>query len=280
MEESQANEATNVATSNINNETIIDNSVNANKDELNIKGTMFGESSLPEEYFGEDKSLNKEKIEELYKNYNSEKSRADGLRKKLSVGKESAPDSVEGYTVEMPEGLTLDEKDPAVSALKQACLDNNVGNDVFKSILGGVVDALNKSGAFDNNEESSEKAREETLKQEKEKLGPDASKILYGIENTAKQMYKSGVYTKAEAEALLSLASTADEAMALHKLIIKTGEQPLPTRGYVEGLPSKEEFNSMITAKDSNGNFKMSTDSAYYNKVEGIRQKLAKEGVL
>lgn len=157
-------------------------------------------------------------------------------------------------------------------------IDEAIFDNYSESVLSGVVEEAHKLG-LDNDglnallgKASAAQAQETAAKweMEKHKMGQNADREIAD----AMQMINAN-FAPEVAETLQSMVQTADQFYALRDLIQSNigGVKPA-TNVNVQPAVTSENINSMLFAKDSAGNLRMETDSAYNRKVMSMMEQL------
>ena len=227
------------------------------------------------------------KTDELYKSWQQEKSRADGLRKKLSRGLELPPETENDYKVEIKEELKnyIPDNDPVVATLKKVGIAHDLNNSQINGIINDVASALlQQKMLVENNPQKSaeeqQKAIEEYKQAELKKLGDDPLKVISTIKNTLSGLKNTGYINDEEYIAAISMGIDAASVRVLEKLCAKAGEAPIPASptGNVTGL-TREQVLARYAEKDEKGNLKIN-DKDFLAQTRKLMEELEKNGGL
>lgn len=187
--------------------------------------------------------------------YNSVSALEDGyneLQKSYSQklgGFDGAPE--EGYTLD--EGV---ESSPRLEALQEWGKENQLSNDALNDII--KMDA-----------ETTQKAQEAYITEQKEALGKDADTRLTNISDWARaQIGDDGMNT-------FNAMITSAKGVELMESLMKNSQGRTPTQAPSAKTVSKDEIKAMRFAIDKNsGERRMSVDPEYRQKVEALEAEI------
>jgi hypothetical protein len=172
------------------------------------------------------------------------------LQKKFSQGKHKAPDQYD-QSVFMDAGIP--EDDELYSTYRDWAKDNGISQDAFDQLAGKFIEM---AGAETEQAEIS-------YKEEYEKLGPNADMTIKSMTQWAQSLVNKGVWGQDDFDEFKIMGGTAQGIRALQKIRSYYGDKAIPVDvGNVDGAPSKEELQSMISKPE------YQSDPAYRAKVE------------
>ena len=162
-----------------------------------------------------------------------------------------------------PENYTLDEgieSTPRLEALQTWGKENQLSNEALNDII--KMDA-----------ETTQKAQEAYITEQKEALGKDADTRLTNISDWARaQVGEDGMDT-------FNAMITSSKGVELMESLMKNSQDRSPTPTPSNKTVNKEEINAMRFAIDKNsGQRRMSIDPAYRAKVEAMEAELHERG--
>jgi len=173
------------------------------------------------------------------------------LEKNFSQGKHKTPK--EGYDIKFATEKGVDSEDPLLNKVQDWAKEHGVSQAAFEKLAGDYID--NQAAEFEQYNID--------IKEEKNKLGPNADAIIKSTAQWADGLFKKGVLNETELEAFKATGNSADGVRALQKLRRFYGEGAVPiAEPTAEGLPTKEELYEMV------GKPEYKTDVQYRNKVQ------------
>lgn len=182
-------------------------------------------------------------IEGLVKSYGE-------LEKNFSKGKHKSPES---YDIKFAEDKGVKADDALLERFQGWAKEHGVSQAAFEALANDYIDnQLAEIEQFEIN-----------IKEEKNKLGPNADSILKSTALWADGLYNKGVLNENELEAFKQTGATADGVRALQKIRRFYGEATVPVaEPTTEGLPTAEELYAMV------GKPEYKSDPAFRNKVQ------------
>ncbi len=207
-------------------------------------------ASLPDEYWDTEK--NAVKTDDLLKAYEAEKTKALGLRKKLSTGSQNAPKDIDGYKLEWDDEETpLAEDDNFVSVFKEIAHENKLNQEQFNGLLKSFHKSY-KEGKLEKSEEQTQEEIQQWQQEEQKRLGPDHKKITDGYKGWGRQYVQNGVLTEDEYKEFLKIPASAEHMKIMTKIKSAAGfVNDIPTNGVsVDGSKTREEIDALIAHPD------------------------------
>lgn len=192
---------------------------------------------LPEQYWDETAGL---KVEDLVGDFTKAQTELEALRGEKAewdIRAGGVPETPEGYTATLPEGLEvpegmtveIDENDPLLGAARTAAHAAGITQEQFQGIVGAYV----------QNRVEELKALKGLSDAERSKLGEKAQDRIDNV----KRALKSRVGEEGLNE-LMSMAVTARQVEFLERLIRHSGApQPTNGAGAVQGVPGWEKMS-------------------------------------
>lgn len=206
--------------------------------------------SLPIEYWDAEK--NTVKTDDLIKAYESEKSKALGLRQKLSKGFQDAPKDVSGYQLEWDDEETpLDEDNPMLATFKEIAFENKLNQEQFNGFLKSFHKAF-KEGKLEQTQEMSEAQNKEWQETEMKRLGSNHKQIVDGYKSWGRSLVQNKVLTEDEFAEFVKMPASAEHIKILTKLKQASGYiNDIPQSGVsVDGGKTREEIDALIASPE------------------------------
>lgn len=178
------------------------------------------------------------------------KARAE-LEKRFSRGEHKVPES---YDTSFMSEYGVPEDDPLVGSFSEWAKENGVSQEGFQKLAQTYIDSqleVQKSMQIDINAE-------------KQKLGPNADKIINEMASWGQNMVKRGIWSVDDFEEFKIMGGTAKGLNALMKVREYYGDmQRIPVDvAAVSDRPSREDLNAMIADP------RYASDPSYRRKVE------------
>ncbi len=211
---------------------------------------------FPDDFWDAEKKA--PKTDALYTAYNQQKTRADGLRVKLSKGEfeGKAPEDIKEYTLELSDELKplVPEDDRMLAAARQAAKDAGLPKEAFSKFMLPMIQELAKAKAEMETPLSPEEIQ--TIKDgEIAKLGPSGAKITSAVGAFVEQLHSGGTFSDSEAAAIRASANNVDMVRALNKLrMMAGGQDQVPTDMPIDERASKMDIESKMSAAMLAGN--------------------------
>lgn len=264
-------------------ETVIDTAKLEEQIKNGEKVSLTKPEFIPEDFWNDEEK--QVKLEDLYKAYDNEKRRADGLRQKLSKGIDKTPTKPDEYQLEVSEDIKefVPDDDILVNTLKELGPDLGIGNSQLNGIINGVTKKLIEKGVIQKpqSQEDLLVQEQERKKREIDSLGTDGLKKLQAIGLLKSKLVNSGFFDAEEAQKFDEMVTDGLSARVMLKMRAAMGEHTIPlVSDGGQGLPSKDEWDAMVGARDEKGNLKIANDPTYYKKLEELRQQMHKVGML
>lgn len=194
---------------------------------------------LDEQFYDhETKSVRLESMAKSYKDFRKMARENDA--------KKGVPEKPDEYTITAPDGFTIDDSDPIIAKTKEVALQHGVSKEGYDAIMSAVMaDVADKDANSDLD-----------LAREKEKLGPNADKLIADLANNFDRMVDIGLFGEQDREAAIKVAGTADGVKMFNKLFNHYQQRPgIPVHTAVpEGKLSKQELDMMVGSEEYNTN--------------------------
>lgn len=223
---------------------------------------------FPEEFWDADK--NTPNLDNMFKSYQTEKKRADGLRAKLSKGEfeGKAPEDYKEYSVELSDELRplVPEDDPIYDAARQAAKQAGLPKEAFNKFMGPVIAKLAEIKAGTEKEPTPEELSA-ARQLEIDKLGPTGNRIVSAVGSFISTLEASGSLSKEEAIAARNMANSADNVRVLNKLRMMSGRDQVPVEVPIDEKASREDISTKMAKAMLRG------DEAEYNKYAALLAK-------
>jgi len=187
------------------------------------------------------------------------KARAE-LEKAFSRGDHKAPAE---YDVSFAKEAGIPDDDALLGTFKGWAKENGISQDAFKKLAASYIEMQQQAAqAFKVNIEA-----------EKQKLGPNAEKIIGEMVGWGQQMVKKGVWSSDDFEEFKLMGGTARGLNALMKVREYYGDmQRIPIdAAQVGDRPSRDELNQMVADP------RYATDPAFRSKVEKLFEQMYAE---
>lgn len=229
------------------------------------KGFDFSDGrpeDFPEEFW--DAEGNKPNINELFKAYDQNKRRADGLRVKLSKGEfeGKAPEDIAEYKLELPEDIKtlVPADDPLLTAAKNAAKESGIPVELFSKFVTPIVNEM-YTNFMEANKEPTADEIEADRQVEIEKLGPGGNRIVSAVGAYINEMRSTGILSEAEAKTAREMAYSADAVRVLNKLRISSGRSNIPVEVPIDEKSSLNDLERKLATAINAGN---ESDAAKY----------------
>jgi len=173
------------------------------------------------------------------------------LEKKFSRGDHKAPTE---YDISFATTAGVAENDPLLGSFKSWAKDNGISQDAFTKLASNYIE-LQKQNA---------QQIQINIDQEKQKLGPNADKVISEMVNWGQTMVKKGIWSNDDFEEFKIMGGTARGLNALAKVREYYGDmQRIPTSVAESGdRMSRSELDQMIADP------RYTKDPAFRAKVE------------
>lgn len=173
------------------------------------------------------------------------------MEKNFSKGKHKVPE--DGYDIGFIKDRGIPEDDELLGKFQTWAKEHGVTQSAFEALASDYIETeVAQLEQYQNN-----------VRDEKEKLGPNAEEIIRSTAQWADSLFKKGVFNEDELDAFKQSASTASGVRALQKLRRFYGEATIPVADPgAEGLPTAEELYAMV------GKPEYKSDPAFRNKVQ------------
>lgn len=225
---------------------------------------------FPDDFWDEEKKA--PKVDALFNAFNQQKTRAEGLRVKLSKGEfdGKAPEDIKEYTLELTDDLKplVPEDDPIIATLRQSAKESGMPKDMFNKLLVPAIKKLAETKAELEKPPTPEEIEANRM-QEVEKLGPSGSKIVEAVGSFIKQLEDGGTFSEAEAKTAREMAYSADAVRVLNKLrMMGGGRDQVPIDIPIDEKASRMDIeNKMAKAMKEN-------DEANYLKYSSMLARM------
>jgi hypothetical protein len=178
------------------------------------------------------------------------KARAE-LEKRFSKGEHKVPES---YDTSFLTDYGVPDDDPLVGSFSGWAKENGVSQDAFQKLAQTYID----------NQLEVQKSMRIDLDAERQKLGPNADKIIGEMAAWGQNMVKRGIWSSEEFDEFKIMGGTAKGLNALMKVREYYGDmQRIPVDvAAVSDRPSKDDLNAMIADP------RYATDASYRSRVE------------
>lgn len=174
------------------------------------------------------------------------------MRTKMSQGKHKAPKDGK-YDIAQLKDQGVADDDPLLKEFTDFAKENGLSQDQFDRITtmyAAQMAEMNEDIEYDR-------------KQEMQKLGPKADKIISGLDGWLSKLGSSGTLAPEEVDAIAGAANNANYIKALNKIRASYGEQTIPDVAVQEGTNyTKADLDSMVADP------RYGKDMAYTQQVE------------
>lgn len=182
------------------------------------------------------------------------------LEKAFSRGDHKAPTE---YDVGFVKEAGVAEDDPLLGSFKSWAKENGVSQDAFKKLASSYIEMQQENA----------KRFQINLDAEKQKLGPNADKIIGEMVGWGQQMVKKGIWSADDFEEFKVMGGSARGINALMKVREFYGDmQRIPVdAAQVGDQPSRDELNQMVADP------RYQKDPAFRSKVEKLFERMYSE---
>lgn len=187
------------------------------------------------------------------------KARAE-LEKAFSRGEHKAPAE---YDIGFAKEAGIAEDDQLLGAFKGWAKENGVSQDAFKKLASSYIEM----------QQAAAKQFQINVEAEKQKLGPNADKIVGEMVGWGQQMVRKGIWSADDFEEFKIMGGTARGLNALMKVREYYGDMqriPVDTAS-VGDAPSRDELNQMVADP------RYQSDPAFRSKVEKLFERMYSE---
>lgn len=197
-------------------------------------------------------------IDKLFKEFNTQKARADGLRVKLSKGEfdGKAPEDIKEYTLELDEKLKplVPDDDPLIGAAREAAKANGMPKEMFNKFLTPIIAKLAEIKGEADAQMTPEAVEAERIAKV-EQLGPSGGRIVEALGQFINKLHAGGTFSEAEAKAAKAMVFDADTARVMNKLRMMAGDSDqVPVDVPVGDQSSRSEIQQKMAAAMLSGN--------------------------
>lgn len=212
--------------------------------------------AFPEEFWDAEK--NTPNIDKLYKSYDANTKRMEGLRAKLSKGEfeGKAPDDPKEYTLELTDELKamVPDDDPIVDVLRKSAKEAGLPKEAFNKMLMPAIQELAKIKG-----EATKEPSPEDIEAEREakiaELGPSGSKLVSAIGAFIDSKQATGFFSEAEAKAAKDMVYDANSAKVMNKLRLSMGDKDqVPIDIPLDAKASRMDIEQKMAAAMVSGN--------------------------
>lgn len=227
---------------------------------------------FPDEFYDVEKKA--PLVDKIFKEYTTQKQRAEGLRVKLSKGEfeGKAPEDIKEYTLELDEKLKplVPDDDPMMQSAREAAKAAGMPKEQFSKFITPIISKLAEIKAESEKPLSEEEIN--TARQvEIDKLGPSGQRIVDTVASFIEGLKNGGTFSEAEAAAAKGMMNSAEAARVFNKLRMMAGHRDeVPLDVVIDTNASRSDIEGKMAKAMAEGN------EAEYNKFSAMLARLPK----
>lgn len=209
---------------------------------------------FPDEFWNAEK--NSVNIDALYKSWDIEKRRSEGLRAKLSKGEFEGkpPADIKEYVLGDEFKDMVKDGDPLYDAARNAAKEAGLPKEVFSKFMAPVLNQLTELQKEATREPTPEE-REEAKQAEIAKIGPNGHKVVAAVGSYLDKLRANGTFTDAELKVAKDMVTSADAVKVFNKLRMLSGSlDQVPVDVPVDDRSSKSEIEAKLAQAFASNN--------------------------